>query len=80
MGRKIYHSGKLKYFFVKSLIANDLAEFDLEGCPQILEPQGVTGKLLENKDLRSAPVLAAVSRLFAAHWSALNITTSILSS
>jgi hypothetical protein len=59
MRRKILASEKAKYFFVKLLIANDLAGFDLRVCLQILEPQGVTGKLLGNKDLRVAPGLVA---------------------
>jgi hypothetical protein len=44
VGRKIRCLEKLKQFFVKLLIAKELDEFDPGGCPQILEPQGVTGK------------------------------------
>jgi hypothetical protein len=49
MGRE-----KMKYFFVKLLMAKELAGIDPRVGPQILEPQGVRGKLLENKDLRAA--------------------------
>jgi hypothetical protein len=57
--RRIWGSGKIKYFFFKLLKYKDLIDFDLAACPQILEGKWVTAKLLGNKHLADCIVASA---------------------
>ena len=53
---------KSKQILAKFFSALELSDFDPTFRPQILEPQGVTGKLLRNKDL--GPVINSVRGSF----------------
>jgi hypothetical protein len=54
----IFISQKKLYLFAKFLIAMELARWDMTESGQNIERQGVTGKILRNKELEATLLVA----------------------